>query len=112
MDFVPLAACVVSVGGGVQPAGGFSSNHTVSPAGKVGCAAGAGMQALPALPTWSNQAWPLLVQKSYESIMRSSRRNALAGTSRRVQTPAGGSAPMLTGLPASSPRNAPQYALR
>src|ERR1043165_9183719 len=108
IDFVPLAACVVSIGGIVQPVGGVSSNHTVSPAGKVGCAAVAVMQAGPALPTWSNQAWPLLIQKANESTRRSSRRSALAGTSMRVQTPAGGSAPMLTGLPPSSPRSAPQ----
>ena len=58
MERVPAAACVVSQLVSLHPAGTLSSIQTVSPDGNVGAAAAGGMQALPDLPTWSNQTWP------------------------------------------------------
>src|ERR1041385_2425134 len=107
IDFVPLAACVVSHGrSGAPPS---SSTQNVSPDGNDGCAACGGTHPRPLRPTWSYQTWPLTllivsVPRRCSSICHSEN-----GTSKRCHTPAAGSGPMLIAPGISSPFAVPQY---
>src|SRR5207302_7529921 len=94
IERVPAAACVVSQLVSLHPAGTLSSIHTVSPDGNVGAATLGVMQALPDLPTWSNQTLPPKTSKPMRSIARSSMRSTLAGTSNRTHWPLAGKSPI------------------